>query len=189
MSTRTKILSASATLFNANGYESTSVAMICKAANVSNGSFFHAFPSKDALGAALYLAALENYHGALLNAVSGNPDAKDGIERLIFAHISWVQNNRASAIFLFEQAKADWIEHVRDKQSDENERFGAALSNWFNPLFERGDLIDMPRTLFFAQLIGPAQIICRAWLSGRSSQTPADWTAELVASAKRALIG
>jgi hypothetical protein len=48
----------------------------------------------------------------------------------------------------------------------------------------------MPMTsmLFFSQIIGPAQIFCRAWLSGRDRTDPRQQADILIACAIRALV-
>ena len=56
------------------------------------------------------------------------------------------------------------------------------------PLIARGELLPMSPTLFFSQLIGPAQIFCRAWLSGRDRADPRDQTEILIACATRAVV-
>lgn len=50
---RRRILEAAVPLFAAHGYAATSTARICQAAGVSSGTFFHHFPTKTALVAAL----------------------------------------------------------------------------------------------------------------------------------------
>lgn len=50
---RQRILEAAVPLFAAHGYAATSTARICHAAGVSSGTFFHHFPTKTALVAAL----------------------------------------------------------------------------------------------------------------------------------------
>ena len=46
----------------------------------------------------------------------------------------------------------------------------------------------MTATLFFSQIIGPAQIFCRAWLSGRDRADPRDQIDTLIACAIRAVV-
>jgi len=50
--TRTRLLEAARDVIRAKGYAATTVDDICAAAEVSKGSFFHHFPSKEALGVA-----------------------------------------------------------------------------------------------------------------------------------------
>ncbi|MBV1933977.1 MAG: TetR/AcrR family transcriptional regulator, partial [Parvibaculaceae bacterium] len=114
MSARHKLLAAAEELFDQQSYDSTSVAQLCTAAGVSNGSFFHAFRTKDALAAQLYLAALEDYHAALAVPLGHNPAAKEGIAALIRAHLNWVVDNRRQAEFLFNQSRSDWLVHISE---------------------------------------------------------------------------
>jgi hypothetical protein len=46
----------------------------------------------------------------------------------------------------------------------------------------------MPSVVFFSQIIGPAQIFCRAWLSGRDRTDPRQQADILIACAIRALV-
>lgn len=188
MNTRDRITSAAAALFDTRGYESTSVAAVCQEAGVSNGSFFHAFETKEALGAELFMSALESYHGAMLNAVAAGPDAWDGVACLVNAHLNWVVKDRTSARFLFEQSRSEWIVHMRDRQAKENQDFAQCLDVWRLPHVAAGQLVDLPRGVFLAQLIGPAQIFCRAWLSGRVAADPRDESEVLVDCARRAIL-
>ncbi len=55
--TRKQIMDSALTLFAQNGYESTSVAEICRNAEVSKGAFYHHFESKQAL----FVELLENW--------------------------------------------------------------------------------------------------------------------------------
>lgn len=188
MDTRERIAAAATTLFDHQGYEATSVAAVCREAGVSNGSFFHAFATKEALGAELFMDALEAYHGAMLKAVADQPDASEGVARLVRAHLHWVIDDRVHARFLFEQSRSEWISHVRDRQALENQHFAQRLDAWRLPHVAVGRLIDLPRSVFIAQLIGPSQIFCRAWLSGRAAADPRGGAASLVDCARRAVL-
>lgn len=188
MKTREKIRNTAFDLFNRDGYEETSVALVCAQAGVSNGSFFHAYPSKDALGADIYLSALQDYHRTMLAALETGPDAAAGIEALIHAHLTWVEKETPKARFLFEQVRSEWQEHLKAEQQAENAGFAEKVGVWRNPLVESGKLADISAPVFFAQLIGPAQMLCRAWLSGRSTDKPSGSALQLIAAAQKALI-
>jgi len=187
MTTRERIQSAALVLFDVLGVERTSVATICREAGVSNGSFFHSFATKEALGAELFLAALESYHDVMVASVADRPDAPDGVARLVRAHLDWVVGSRSQARFLFERSRSEWIANVRERQALENERFACHLDEWRVPQVHAGTLLDLPRNVFIAQLIGPSQILCRAWLSGRTAADPREQATILIDCARRAL--
>jgi hypothetical protein len=114
--------------------------------------------------------------------------AQDGIGRLIHAHLDWVVNNRREARYLFEISRSEWTEEVREAQRTQNSRLADGIESWRAPLIASGELLPMTATLFFSQIIGPAQIFCRAWLSGRDRSDPRLQAEVLIACAIRALV-
>jgi hypothetical protein len=134
------------------------------------------------------LEVLQHYHAAVLAAVDASIAAEEGIGRLIRAHLDWVVNNRREARYLFEISRSEWTDAVRDAQRSQNSRLAAGIERWREPLIARGELWPMTPTLFFSQIIGPAQIFCRAWLSGRDRGDPREQADTLVACAVRALV-
>ena len=171
-----------------DGFESATVAAIRTRARASNGSFFHFFGSKKELAGTLFLDVLQRYHAAILAAVQDSHGARQGVARLIRAHLDWVVNHRREARYLFEISRSEWTEDVRGAQRAQNSRLAEAIERWRTPLIARGELLPMTATLFFSQIIGPAQIFCRAWLSGRDRADPRDQTDLVIACATRAVV-
>lgn len=184
--TRTALLSAGLETFDEQGFDRATVGAIRTAARVSNGSFFHFFGSKEGLAAALFLEAVRAYHQAMLTALASRPDAADGIHRLVTAHFTWVVENRREARFLFEQSRAEWLSHVADEQRLENESYTLGIESWRQPLIAAGHLRPLPSFVFYSLVIGPAQMICRAWLSGRDASDPRQHIEVLIDGALRA---
>ncbi len=188
METRDALLIAGLNAFDAEGFDHVSVAAIRRAAGVSNGSFFHFFGSKEGLAAQLFLQAIRRYHAAMLAALSPLPGAAEGIAALVTAHLDWVVGERPHARFLFEQARAEWMAHIRDEQRAINIAFGEAIEAWRAPLAAAGSLRPLPPALLVSQIIGPAQVFCRAWLSGRDDTDPRLYRDALIDCAQRALL-
>ena len=208
---REDLLAAGLAVFDRDGFEGATVAAIRTRARASNGSFFHFFASKKQLAGTLFLEILARYHAAVLAAVdekspfyfdafssrepvptsleNASDDAKRGVARLIRAHLDWVVNNRREARYLFEISRSEWTDEIRGAQRAQNSRLAEAIERWRTPLIARGELLPMTATLFFSQIIGPAQIFCRAWLSGRDRADPRDQTDILIACATRAVTG
>jgi AcrR family transcriptional regulator len=185
---REDLLAAGLAVFDRDGFESATVAAIRTRAKASNGSFFHFFGSKKQLAGTLFLDVLQRYHAAILAAVDASLSAQDGIGRLIRAHLDWVVNNRREARYLFEISRSEWTEDIRDAQRMHNSRLAEGVERWRAPLTTSGELIPMTSMLFFSQIIGPAQIFCRAWLSGRDRTDPREQADILIACAIRALV-
>ena len=185
---RDDLLAAGLTVFERDGFEGATVAAIRNLARASNGSFFHFFGSKKELAGTLFLEILQRYHASVVAALDPRLGAREGIARLIRAHLDWVVNNRREARFLFEISRTEWSEEVRDAQRGENSRLAERVERWRAPLIARGELFPMSSTLFFSQIVGPAQVFCRAWLSGRDRSDPRAQADTLIACAVRALV-
>jgi AcrR family transcriptional regulator len=188
MAVREDLLAAGLAVFDRDGFEGATVAAIRSRARASNGSFFHCFGSKKELAGTLFLEVLQHYHAAVLAAIDAPCSAQEGIGRLIRAHLDWVANNRREARYLFEISRSERTEEVRDAQRTQNSRLAEGVERWRAPLIARGELLPMTSTLFFSQIVGPAQIFCRAWLSGRDRSDPRLQADILIACAIRALV-
>ena len=188
MTTRNRIKAAALDLFDMAGVERTSVAAICRRGGVSNGSFFHAFATKDALAADLFLSILHDYHSVIGAALVSAAGAEEGISAIIGTHMFWVTSERRKAKFLFEQVRAEWLSSIEIRRSSENDRFASLINHWRQPLVDRGQLRAVSAPVFFAQLIGPAQILCRTWLAGRALADPGLYLDDLIDCAVKALV-
>jgi AcrR family transcriptional regulator len=185
---RDDLLAAGLAVFDRDGFEGATVAAIRTRAKASNGSFFHFFGSKKELAGTLFLEIIGRYHAAVLAALDEPRGARDGVARLIRAHLDWVVNSRREARYLFEISRSEWSEEIRGAQRAQNSRLAEAVERWRAPLLARGELLPMSATLFFSQIIGPAQIFCRAWLSGRDRTDPREQADILIACAVRAVV-
>lgn len=185
---RDQLLSAGLAVFERDGFEGATVAAIRTRARVSNGSFFHLFESKQELAGTLFLDILRRYHAAMLRALDGIDHARPGIAALIRAHLDWVVANRPEARFLFEISRSEWADSVRGARQATNTALIENIEAWRTPLVERGELLAMPVDVFVSQIIGPAQIFCRRWLSGRDGADPRSQADALIACATRALV-
>jgi AcrR family transcriptional regulator len=187
-SVREDLLAAGLAVFERDGFDGATVAAIRKRARASNGSFFHFFASKKELAGTLFLETLARYHAAILAQVVPGLSAREGIDRLIRAHLDWVVEQRREARYLFEISRGDWTDELRDRQRAQNARFAEGIERWRAPLLARGELLELPTAIFGSQVIGPAQIFCRAYLSGRERGDPRLHADQLVACAIRALV-
>jgi AcrR family transcriptional regulator len=185
---REDLLAAGLAVFDRDGFEGATVAAIRSRARASNGSFFHFFGSKKELGGTLFLEILARYHAAVIAAVDESRRAREGVARLIRAHLEWVVNSRREARYLFEISRSEWTEEIRGAQRAQNSRLAEAVERWRAPLVARGELLPMTSSVFFSQIIGPAQIFCRAWLSGRDRADPREQAEILIACAIRAVV-
>lgn len=73
LSSRDKLLESAATLFLEKGYDAISVNDICKYAEVSKGSFYHYFETKQVL----FLTLMENWSSNLMQSILSEPISVD----------------------------------------------------------------------------------------------------------------
>jgi TetR/AcrR family transcriptional regulator, transcriptional repressor for nem operon len=78
---KTKFLDAALSLIRTKGYASTTVDDLCAEAGLTKGSFFHHFPSKEALGVAAAAHFAEMAEG--LFATGAYRDLDDPLDRLL----------------------------------------------------------------------------------------------------------
>lgn len=84
---RQRILETAERLFCQRGYEATSVQDILDVLNSSKGSFYHHFPSKDAVLETLCGQRAVNAAETAERETAGCADALDGLNRLIFSFV------------------------------------------------------------------------------------------------------
>lgn len=190
VSPRDRLLEAATDLFAEEGYDAVGVEKLRARAGVSNGSFFHLFAAKDELAAELLVACVTDYQAAIIRALARCDDAADGIAAIIRTHMRWVVNNRARARFMLDDARAAWFAKAADRLRSHNAVFAQTVERWRAPLVARGFLRDISVEIFLATVIGPANLICRAWITGRklSAASPTRSEDELVALALHALV-
>lgn len=102
MDARAALLAAARAKLAAQSFAATSMDEIRRAAEVSNGSLFHHFPTKNHLARALYLEALQDYQAAQTTVLAKARSARAGVEGMIAAHIDWVLGDRVAARILVE---------------------------------------------------------------------------------------
>src|SRR3954453_12617808 len=113
---REDLLAAGLAVFDRDGFEGATVAAIRTRARASNGSFFHFFGSKKELAGTLFLEILARYHAAVVAAVDEPCGGREGVARLIRAHLEWFVNSRGEPHYLFEIPRSEWTEEIRDAQ-------------------------------------------------------------------------
>jgi AcrR family transcriptional regulator len=164
LDTKDRILGAALTLFLEQGMAATRIEQICKRAQVSNGSVYHFFPSKEAIGVALYVGAIASYQAALIGELAeARPPAKM-LRALVLSHWDWVFAEEPRARFLFLQGPPSWHPDAEAQIHQHNARAQQALAEWLDAPSQRAALRDIPLDAFTPILLGPSMMATRAWL-------------------------
>lgn len=172
MDTRDRILQAALPLFLEQGMAATRIEQIRKRAGVSNGSLFHFFPNKEAVGAALYIAAIISYQSALLAELPTQRPPSETLRALVLAHWDWIAAEQPRARFLFAQGAPSWHPQTEAEIGAHNARTQAAIADWLAGPAQHAALHPVPPDAFTALLLGASMMATRSWLRAPASPPP-----------------
>jgi len=161
---RQTILEAALSSFSEKGMAATTVDDVRRLSGASVGSIYHHFGDKEGLAVALYLECLRDYQRGFLDIVRRRPRAERGVRALVRHHLRWVAANPDRARLLLAGSPPGASERI----DEENRELFSATAGWVDAEVGAGRLRPLPRGLFYAVLLGPAQEFSRRRLSGQS---------------------
>jgi AcrR family transcriptional regulator len=171
--TRERILGEATRQLLDRGYAAFTVAGVRDALGLSSGSMFHAFPSKAALAAAVYVDGMVDYQRAALRAIADEEEPERALRRLIGAHLGWVQDHPALARYLFSTLPDDVAAEADTRLSPRNAEFFEHLRRFYARIAP-GAVPTQPFPLVHVLALGPAQEYCRQWVRGHVDVPPRD---------------
>lgn len=178
--TREIILEAALAEIAETNVDRATVAAICRRAGISNGSFFHFFATKDALLEALHERAIGDYQQAYLDLLArSDRNAEAAVRAAVRFHLEWVEKRPELAQFMQRPPHPRQQRTRAGRMSGANTGFIGALTAWARPYQQRGQLREMLPEVLASALLGPPQLLCRAWLSGVSDVPPSNYSKAL----------
>ncbi|NEX61206.1 TetR/AcrR family transcriptional regulator [Noviherbaspirillum galbum] len=167
-SRKQEILDAALACFTENGIEATTIDMIRERSGASVGSLYHHFGSKDAIAAAVYIAALDEHGDLQRRHLSGVGSAEDAVKALVHAYVDWIAANPDKARFvLYSRGVVSRGESAADLAAHSKARV-SEIKAWFRKYIEEGSVRDWPLECYGSLITGPAHDYARLWLSGRA---------------------
>ena len=163
---RAKVLDAALRCFTRQGLAATTIGDIRKASKTSIGSIYHHFTSKEDLAADLYVESLELYQEGLIATLERTRKAERGVRTMVEYHLDWVAGHPDRARFLLTAERPPAKSAAAQALSQLNGRFFDRLFQWVEAEMHAGAIRSLPRDLFLAIVVGPAQNYARAWLEG-----------------------
>jgi AcrR family transcriptional regulator len=164
---RSTILDAALRCFTRRGLAATTIADVRQASRTSTGSIYHHFRSKEELASALYLSSLERYQEDLLEKLERTRTTERGVRTIVEHHLDWVARNPERARFLFTAERPSAKSQPAQALAQLNKRFFDRLFEWVEAEKHGGAMRSLPRDLFLAIVVGPAETYARSWLEGR----------------------
>ena len=166
-----RVMSAALARFTESGIERTNVGDILADAEVSVGSLYHHFGSKEGIAEALFIDGLRQFNETLLSALLVHKNAEPGIKSIVTSLCAWVtQQPQLAAYMLSREIKLS--EEAKQELRDLDQVFREALIGWFKPHIDEGVLKNQHFNLYVPMISGPTLEYSRMWLSGRYSRSP-----------------
>src|SRR5512139_276442 len=179
---RERILKAALECFSRDGVAATSLSRLREAAGVSPGSFYHHFPGKEDVTAALFTQIIDGYHQEFLAELRRDPDPARTVRGVVAFHLAWCRAHPAEARFLFTERPPD-----DGDLRESNQAFFAEVIAWWRTHSHHGALLPVDLTTAYVLWLGPAQELARMWLSGQVREPSPDQIAALGEAAWRCL--
>ena len=162
---RRAILQAALDTFIDVGESGTFIHEVCRRAEVSVGTLYHHFGSKDQLIATLHYTLLDEYQSGAGPILAADPDAERGIRDTVAYHVGWLVGHPRPAMFLLQQPFAGYrSENVPADLIHENEEFLATVHAWLHRRMADESLRRLPFDVVVALLIGPVHMWVRSEL-------------------------
>lgn len=181
--TRAAIMSAALERFLRQGVTATTLKEIQRDAQVSNGSLFHHFASKEALAGAVYADCVRRYQHAFVDELDNYEDAEAAVRAVIQMHLRWCVEHPEIARFLVTMVEPAVQRAAEPEVHELNKRFAAAVRAWWKPRAHYGVLRPLTPAQSNALWLGPAQELVRAWLLGVTPDPPGDADVDVLADA------
>lgn len=170
--TRARILAEATRQLLRVGYASFTVASVRDALGLSSGSMFHAFPSKPAVAASVYVEGMADYQRSVLAAIEKASGPERGLRAWIATHLGWIEEHRALAGYLFATPPEEVMAEAAGPLAERNAAFFAALERLFAQARSGGLMGRLSPDVARAICIGPAHEIGRQWTRGDLATPP-----------------
>lgn len=149
MDNKEKILEAALHLFIKEGFHGTSTSKIANKAEVSNGTLFHHFKTKEELISRLYLKCKEDYRHYLLDHMKNHSTSKAKIREFWFVCLNWGLVNQEVVAFFMMFANSPYIDKLSKEEASRNFLF---VTDLFQEAIDNETVVNIDPTLMMNQM-------------------------------------
>ncbi len=154
---RRVIADAALRVFLSKGIVLSTIDDILEAAQVSKGSLYHHFESKEGLAAAINIDALQKLHESLLSSLDGEESAERGVKGFVHGYVEWFRTHRDLGKFIFLVQGSEELSAFAKDFSALHHKFLERCFAWVHAQQRRGALRDIPRDIYVPIIIGPSR--------------------------------
>lgn len=166
-----RVMEAALSRFTDVGIERTNIGEILKDAECSVGSFYHHFGSKEGIAEALFIDGLRQFNGKLLAALTAHDEAEPGVKAIVNYCCRWVTEQPQLAAYMLSR-EIKLSDEAKQELRELDQLFRVALTDWFAPHIDSGQLKNLHFNLYVPLISGPTLEYSRMWLSGRYNRSP-----------------
>ena len=166
-----RVMTAALSRFTDVGVERTNIGDILSDADCSVGSLYHHFGSKEGIAEALFVQGLKQFNESLLDSLVSHRDTERGVKSIVIYCCQWVTQQSELAAFMLSREIKLSIEAKLELQ-ELDQQFKEALTDWFTPRIESGELKNLHFNLYVPLISGATMEYSRMWLSGRYTRPP-----------------
>ena len=161
-----QVLTAALACFAEQGEYDSTIQELAARAQVSVGSIYHHFGSRDRIDYELYCRAMESLLLACQAALARRRTARTGVQAMVRAYLTWVVENPDAARFIYAAGQTKAVDKWRAELAELKHRLVAPIFAWAAPFIERGEIVALPPAFYEVLIIGPAAEFARRWLGG-----------------------
>ncbi|MEZ5680591.1 MAG: TetR/AcrR family transcriptional regulator [Erythrobacter sp.] len=174
--TRESVLQAATDLVLERGHDAVSMKDLVDRSGVSNGSIFHHFGSKDGVLEQLFQRERREYLGHVANCIlahRGDPCDAMG-EGARGAILFQARDPQRHFRLISQFSHSEWLAQNRAMWSDLAVEIERPVIEWAIPHLAAGRLPKLPPAATQSLMLGPAELVCHQWRSGRIGGQLAD---------------
>ena len=159
------ILDAALGCFAEHGVEGTTVQDIQQRARCSVGSLYHHFGSKEGVAEALWLDAIGQFNGAMLEGLERANSGASCVRSVVTSYCAWSTANMDLARFLHAR-DIEFSPTAKQRQRELRDGYIRRVYEIFAPFVATGEIAELPLHAYVPLISGPIEAYVRRWLSG-----------------------
>lgn len=168
---RASVLEAALECFAGAGIDGTTIGDIQAAADISVGSLYHHFGSKEGIAEELFIEGISRFNRGMVRRLRRCQGAEESVKAVVRFYSDWSMRNKALASYLHSR-DIDFSDDARRRLKAVYRAYIAEVFAWFGPYVAGGEMRVLPPDAYVPLISGPVQEYVRRWLSGHYERPP-----------------
>lgn len=158
---RKAILEGALDLFLKRGLAATTLDSLCQALGIHRSTFYHLFPSKEALAVELFQASVEEIHQQIRQKLTHTKSAQEGLKSIVSSYLLWFRQHPQQGAFVWKVTDSELMnQHIQPVRAQQR-AFMESLIDWLEPFRLRSEVRSLSPAMLAALVIGPARDFVR----------------------------